>query len=87
MDPTDLVEVDLQVEKTKKCLDRWMENLPEEAHSLPLHCLAIPGKNFHSIIDNNLGPPLVNIMFICLKGKYKLSLNIYLRRFVERFYL
>ncbi|GFQ91709.1 uncharacterized protein TNCT_130201, partial [Trichonephila clavata] len=42
MDSNDLVEVDLQFDKNKKCLDRWMENLPEEAHSLPLHCLAIP---------------------------------------------
>lgn len=58
MDPTDLVEVDLQVEKTKKCLDRWMENLPEEAHSLPLHCLAIPGENFVLFIDINLDHPL-----------------------------
>ncbi|XP_054710629.1 PI-PLC X domain-containing protein 3-like [Uloborus diversus] len=45
MDSTDLVEVDLQFDKNKKCLDRWMENLPEEAHSLPLHCLAIPGSH------------------------------------------
>lgn len=57
MDPTDLVEVDLQVEKTKKCLDRWMENLPEEAHSLPLHCLAIPGENIDSFIHINLDHP------------------------------
>lgn len=49
MDPTELVEIDLQLDKNKKCLDRWMENLPEEAHTLPLHCLAIPGKSFADI--------------------------------------
>lgn len=45
MDTADLVEVDLQVDNIKKSLDRWMENLPVEAHSLPLHYLAIPGSH------------------------------------------
>ncbi|XP_035206296.1 PI-PLC X domain-containing protein 3-like [Stegodyphus dumicola] len=54
MDPADLVEVDLQFDKNKRCLDRWMEKLPEEAHSLPLHCLAIPGS--HDSLSSSLTP-------------------------------